>query len=412
MDLDHYDELSLVAKSAKRSDVRDLLHHASREGMISFAGGLPDADLFDLTGINQAIEAVQRQSLRRALQYGPTEGQPRLCAAITELMRRRGVAATPKDILVTTGSQQGLDLLVRVLVNQDDLVAIEAPTYLAAVNVLTLTRPRFLTVPSTPRGMNVDALINGRIRPKLLYVVPTFSNPCGSQIPLEERVKLLNWAADNNVFIIEDDPYGELRFSEATPLPSLYQLASRTGQERARVGYLSTLSKCVAPGLRIGWLLAPDSVLDACVRIKQAMDLHTSSFVQEVAASYLESGQMDAAVERMRLTYESRYEVMREELENSFGDRMSVGETGGGMFLWARFNDGTHTRSLLQEALRNGVMFVPGGAFYAEAYNGTSELRLSFATNPPDQIREGVRRLKRAHAILHTKPSYPVPLKS
>ncbi len=405
MDAGKFEGLSLVATSARRSDVRDLLHHASREGMISFAGGLPDADLFDLAGINQAIDLIQSRSLRRGLQYGATEGQTNLRAAVAELMRRRGVPTLLDDLLITTGSQQGLDLLARALVNPGDLVAIESPTYLAAVNALELTRPRFLTVPTTSCGMDVDALVSSQARPKLLYVVPTFSNPCGAQMPLEARIKLLQWAADKKVFVIEDDPYGELRFPATPALPSLHQLASHQPGAHGWVAYLSTLSKCMAPGLRIGWMMAPASVLDACIRIKQAMDLHTSSLVQEIAAAYLQSGLMDAAVERMRVTYESRYRVMREALEDAFGDQMTIGEAAGGMFLWARFNDGTHTRALLTEALRDNVMFVPGNAFYAQGNLGASELRLSFVTNATERIREGVQRLKSAHARLHAERS-------
>lgn len=412
MDAGKFDGLSWVATSARRSDVRDLLHHASREGMISFAGGLPDAELFDLAGINQAIDLIQSRSMRRALQYGATEGQPGLRSAVAELMRRRGVPALPDDLLITTGSQQGLDLLARALVNPGDLVAIESPTYLAAVNALELARPRFLTVPTTPNGLDVDALVSGQARPKLLYVVPTFSNPCGAQMPLEARIKLLKWAADNKVFVIEDDPYGELRFPGVHAVPSLYQLASHQAGAHGWVAYLSTLSKCMAPGLRIGWMLAPAAVLDACIRIKQAMDLHTSSLVQEVAAAYLQSGLMDAAVERMRVTYESRYRAMRESLEDAFGERLTVGEAEGGMFLWARFNDGTRTRALLSEAIRDNVMFVPGSAFYAQGNLGTSELRLSFVTNPPDRIREGVQRLKNAHGRLYVATACDVTVHS
>lgn len=401
METGKFDELSIVASSARRSDVRDLLRLASREGMISFAGGLPDAELFDLAGINLAIDLVQSRSMRRALQYGSTEGQPDLRTALAELMRRQGVPTQPDNLLITTGSQQGLDLLARVLIDPGDLVAIESPTYLAAVNALELSRPRFLTVPTTPKGMDVDALVNGQARPKVLYVVPTFSNPCGSQMPLEARVKLLQWAAQNSVFIIEDDPYSELRFPGTQKLPSLYHLASHLSVAKGWVAYLSTLSKCIAPGLRIGWMVAPEAVLDACVRVKQAMDLHTSSLTQEIAAVYLQSDLMDAAVERMRVSYEFRYRIMREALEESFGDRLTVGDAEGGMFLWARFNDGTRTRDLLPEAIQDNVMFVPGSAFYAQGNHGHSELRLSFVTNPPERIREGVQRLKNAHTRLH-----------
>lgn len=394
--------LSDIAANARRSDIRDLLHHASKPGVISLAGGLPAEDLFDIDGISHAIKAVMERAPRSALQYGPTEGQPSLKAALSQLMSRRGMSVSADQMLVTTGSQQAIDLLARVLVNPRDIVAVESPTYLAAVNVFDLVKPQYLKVPSTPFGMDVDALVASPVVPKVLYIVPTFSNPRGTTMPMENRLKLLHWAAKKGVFIVEDDPYGELGFPGAQPIPTIHQLAAPFSNLSPWVAYTSTLSKTVAPGMRLGWVTAPPTVLDATVRVKQALDLHTSSFAQEIAAEYLNSGYMDTAVSAMRHEYAKRAKVLQIALLSAFGGRIDVAPTSGGMFIWARFNDGTQTRPLLDEALTRGVIFVPGSAFYSGDTSGQDELRLSFASNSVDRIQEGVQRLLAAHKSLHS----------
>lgn len=401
MEVKTFQGLSKVASSARSSDIRDLLHFAKQEGFISFAGGLPDPELFDVTGIKHAAQEVHANKAKIALQYGVTEGQPELRAALAKLMLHRGIVKSPDEVLVTTGSQQALDLIARVLIDEGDLVGIEAPTYLAAVSAFDLARPKYLCIPSTPEGMDVDWLVTSSVRPKILYVVPTFSNPTGASMSLQSRLKLLDWAAAHQVFIIEDDPYSELRFPSSPRLPSLYELANLGQVHREWVAYISTLSKVMAPGMRIGWILAPEEIYSAAVRVKQAMDLHTSTYIQEVAAEYLKADILYAAVERMRVTYMHRAYCMRDELAQAFGDVLEINQVSGGMFVWTTFHDSTNTRQLLKEAIRHKLIFVPGEAFYPGNTGPENELRLSFVSNPLESIREGVQRLKRAHQELH-----------
>lgn len=392
--------LSRLFGRSKSSDVRDLLESAKQPGMISMAGGLPAAEFFDAPGFLAAAQTVLAGHPEEALQYGPTEGQAALRARLAALLAGRGIEADGADIVVTTGSQQAIDLFARALIDPGDLVALEAPTYLAALQVFDLLEPRYLHVPSTPHGLDVDWLAASGARPKLLYVVPSFANPTGSTLPLAQRVKLLHWAADNGVFVIEDDPYGEIRFAGSRE-PSLYALAQRDARLAPHVAYTSTLSKVLAPGLRLGWILAPLAVRRAAVRIKQALDLHTSSFAQEVAAAYLAGDGLGAAMARVQTAYGERAAALCDALESSFGTGLEFERPQGGMFVWARFTDGTDTRALLDVARRLGAIFVPGGAFYSDAAQGESRLRLSFATNPPAVLAEGVARLAQAHRMLH-----------
>jgi 2-aminoadipate transaminase len=391
-------DLSDAAAQIKTSDVRDLLHYAQRADMISLAGGLPDVELMDLEGLRAAAASALATSWQACLQYGLTEGQPALKEALIEHLARKGISARPESIVVTSGSQQALDLVARALLNPGDTVVVERPTYFAALQALGLCGPRFATIAIDGDGGRVEELesLTFERKPKLVYVVSNFANPSGVSMSLRRRERLARWAVDNEVFVLEDDPYGDLQTSGQS-IPTVAALSRNIPGAADWCGYTSTLSKCVAPGLRVGWLVLPNELAHRVALIKQAADLQTSPLSQEIAASYLRSGRLSERLEIIRNEYGRRRKVLQESLRSSFGPRLSFNEGNGGMFLWARFTDGTQTRDLLEYALARNVMFVPGDAFFAERPD-TATLRLNFTAAAPERIRLGVDRLHHAHA--------------
>lgn len=394
------DPLSERVRAMRRSDVRDLLRHAGLPGMVSLAGGLPAAECFDVDGLRAATAAALADRPAEALQYGETEGDPGLRAAIAARSRDRGIEVDDAAPVITAGSQQGLDLVARALLDDGDAVVVERPAYLAALQAFGLARPRWCPLDGDADGARVDALdaACAGLRPKLVYVVPDFANPTGATMSLARREALVRWAARREVTVLEDDPYGALR-TRGTPLPPLAALAREVPGASRWVAHASTLSKTVAPGLRVGWLLLPPWLRDAVVRLKQATDLHTASLSQAVARHYLASGRLDARLGIVRAEYGRRRDALAGALAEAFGDRLAMHVPDGGMFVWARFVDGTDTRALLEPAIARGVTFVPGDAFFVGAAE-PGWLRLNFSACPPERLREGVRRLADAHAAL------------
>jgi 2-aminoadipate transaminase len=379
------------------SAIRELLRDALRPGMISLAGGMPQAALFDAPGIRKATSAVLEELPHRALQYGPTEGQESLQTALAAHMLKRGIRVSPAAIQITTGSQQALDLIARAFLDEGDGVGLEVPTYLAAVQAFDLRGARYLEIPAAADGAEVDRLESALWHdrgpaPKLAYVVSNFANPTGATLSVERRLALLRWAAARKVFLLEDDPYGDLRFS-GRACPPLWVLAQRMPGAAAWCGYASSLSKTVAPGLRIGWIVVPPPVANVIARIKQALDLHTSSFTQEIAARYLESGVLEERLSVTRETYAAQCEALCSALSDSMSGELTFSIPEGGMFLWCRFREPIDTAALLTQARERGVIFVPGSAFYPSGNGDTATLRLSFSTCSPTELREGVRRL-------------------
>jgi DNA-binding transcriptional MocR family regulator len=299
--------LSLAARSLRSSAVRDLLRDARLPDMVSLAGGLPDPALFDVEGIEAAWETLRQRGLRDTLQYGQTDGEPGLREALAAWTRLHGTPATADDVLVTTGSQQALDLVARTLLDPGDTVVAESPTYLAALQVFQLAGARLWTLPNDEDGALVESLssLPADRRPKLVYLVTNFANPSGASLSLERRLALLRWAAEHQVFVLEDDPYGLLRFDGAA-LPSLRALCSDVPQAAPWVGYASSLSKVLAPGLRLGWVLLPPALRAACVRVKQALDLHTATVTQALAAELLRTGRPREQLPRLQRAYAER----------------------------------------------------------------------------------------------------------
>ncbi|MFD6888803.1 PLP-dependent aminotransferase family protein [Streptomyces sp. NPDC059957] len=371
------------------SAVREILAVTAQPGMISFAGGLPAPELFDTEGLRAAYDAAFARSARRALQYSTTEGAPELRAAVAARIDRRGLATTGDDVLITTGSQHGLHLLTTALIEPGDAVLVENPTYLAALQGFHLAGARVIPVPCDDEGILPDALAElvARERPKLLYTIPTFQNPTGRTLPAARRAEIAALAARLGLWLLEDDPYGDLRY-EGHDLP---WLAAHPGAED-RTALLGSFSKVMAPGLRLGWLRAPAALLRGAVLAKQTADLHTSTVDQLAAAEYLRTADLDAHVAGVR----DAYRIRRDALLSGLAAALPAGSTWnrpeGGMFVWARLPEGHDAMPLLRAATSRGVAFVPGAPFFAAAPDPRT-LRLSFTTHTPTEIEEGLRRL-------------------
>jgi 2-aminoadipate transaminase len=380
----------------KSSVIRDLLKYAQQPGMISLAGGLPSPALFDIEGLKAATDQAFATQAVASLQYGTTDGMPGLRKQLAALMAERGAVVDADAIVVTTGSQQGIDLMARVLVDAGDTVVVERPAYLAAIQTFALAGARFETLNIDAEGACVEELeaIVTRVKPKLIYVVATFANPSGATMALARRKRLIELAVKHHIFLVEDDPYGELR-SRGTPLPPLIALAKDVPGANEWVGYLSTLSKILAPGFRIGWLVLPPKMHDYVVISKQGLDLHTSTFTQAVADCYLQSGRLRAQMPSIQAAYKERNEALAAAIQSHLAGALRYVQPDGGMFLWANLTERVEMQALLQAALAEGMIFVPGSTFYAKDAD-PSTLRLSFATPTPEQLHEGIARLARA----------------
>ena len=384
------------------SPIRELFPYLSRPGMISLAGGYPSPSLFDQEGL--AAAATQAMATgATALQYGATEGSPALREQLAAQCTARGIRCTAADVLVTTGSQQGFDLLLRVLIQPGDAVCVETPAYPATIAALRQAGARMLSTPVDAHGLDVAALENllaslpvGE-RPKLLYTVPNFSNPCGTLLTQQRREKLVQLALQYGFVVVEDDPYGELAFTAERPAPVYAAAQQQVGDGENPVVYLSSLSKTVAPGLRVGWMVADAAVLRRCTVAKQTNDLCTSPLAQAVAASYLHSGRYPQAVAKACAEYQRRMLALTEGLKARLGGLVQFVQPAGGMFVWLTFDLSVDPQKLFDAAVAANVIFVPGKAFYADNANLHS-MRLSFAAPDVAQIEQAVDRLAQAFA--------------
>ncbi|WP_338782224.1 PLP-dependent aminotransferase family protein [Streptomyces sp. DG1A-41] len=381
--------LAARARSVGGSPVRDILAVTARPEVINFAGGLPAPELFDAEGIAAAYRAVLAEEPARALQYSTTEGEPVLRAALADRSTARGLPTGPDDLLVTTGSQQALSLLATALLEPGDTVLVENPCYLAALQAFGLAGARVVAVPGDEHGVDPEALeeLVVRERPKLLYTVPTFQNPTGRTLPAGRRAAVAAVAARRGLWIVEDDPYGELRY-EGERVP---WIASHPGAEDRTV-LLGSFSKVMAPGLRLGWLRAPGELRRACAVAKQAADLHTPTVNQLAAARYLADHDLDGHVTRVAGVYRERRDAMLAALPGALPEGSVWTRPEGGMFLWARLPEPYDTTALLPQVVRHDVAYVPGAPFYAGTPDRTT-LRLCFVTQTPEEIEEGLRRL-------------------
>ncbi|MDY7104060.1 MAG: PLP-dependent aminotransferase family protein [Actinomycetota bacterium] len=385
--------LSEEARTASSSAIRDLLRHAQRPDVISLAGGLPTPELFPIDDLRAATDRVLAERGRDVLQYGLTEGLTELRElAAARATATDGAPARPEQVLVTSGSQQGLDLVGRCLLDPGDVVVVDDPGYIGALQALRGRRPRLVGIPLDAEGMRTDVLaehLADGLRPKLCYTNPTFQNPTGATLSVERRRHLAELAARYGFVIIDDDPYGALRYSgEWLPSPASF--------DAEHVVRLRSTSKVLVPGLRIGWVIGPEWLLDRLVIAKQAVDLHTSTLSQVLAHELLRDPTwLDAHVEQLRPWYRNQRDALLEALGDELGDRARTNPPDGGMFCWVELPEGTDTTALLTTALDCGVAFVPGGAFAIDR-PCPDTARLSFATESPERLAEAVRRLRTA----------------
>jgi 2-aminoadipate transaminase len=396
MPLQFADRLQNVETSA----IRELFKLLGKPGIISFAGGFPDPAMFDVEGIREASAKALLDEPGAALQYGATEGYGPLREELAKFMASKGVAVAPEGLIVTTGSQQGLDLLGKTMISPGDKVIVEGPTFLATIQCFRLYGAELISAPIDANGVDTDALekLIAEHKPKFVYLIPTFGNPSGALLSLERRKKVLEMAVKYQTLMVEDDPYGDLYFN-AVPPPSLLALSASVPGSRELIAYCGSLSKVLSPGLRVGWMIAPDELLANAVMCKQFSDAHTSTFAQATASQYLKAGRMPATLANVRKVYAERATAMGQALKRALGDAIEFTQPEGGLFFWARLTGANGKMSDANEfakrAIEQGVAFVPGAPFFA-ANPDVSTFRLSFATAGVDKIEEGVARLGKA----------------
>ena len=390
-------------RGMKSSAMREMMALTERPEVISLAGGLPDTTTFPPELYAKLMSQVAADSTARALQYGPTEGMAVTVQCIVEVMEEEGTVVDPAEVIVTTGGQQVIDLVCKALIDPGDVIVAEAPTYPGAIPTFGAYQADVVQIEVDGDGMPIDELeatldrlaAEGR-RPKFIYTIPNFQNPGGVTMSLARRHRLVEVARERELLVLEDNPYGLLRY-EGEPLPTLYSLdAAAVGRGGASdlVIYLGTFSKILSPGLRLGWAVAPRPVLEKLNLGKQGADLCSSPVTQLFVAAYFKEGGWREYIERLRALYSRRRDVMLEALEQHFGGKAAWTKPHGGLFIWATLDGGVDTTDLLAHS--EGVAFVPGRAAYMDGRSGASSMRLNFAGVPDDDIREGVRRIGRA----------------
>ena len=386
--------------NVETSAIRELFKLLGKPGIISFAGGFPDSAMFDVDGIQAAVNQALAEEPGAALQYGATEGYQPLREQLAAFMQSKGAQVAADQLIVTTGSQQALDLLGKCLVDPDSKAIVEGPTFLATIQCFRLYGAELISAPIDGEGVQVDQLerLITEHKPKFVYLIPTFGNPSGAMLSLERRKRVLELAVKYQTLIIEDDPYGDLYF-DAPPPPSLLALSAQVPGSRDWLVHCGSLSKVLSPGLRVGWMVAPPELLAKATMCKQFSDAHTSTFAQATAAQYLAGGHMPGTLARVREVYGARAKTMGDALRTDLGAAIDFVQPQGGLFVWARLTgaggkikDGNE---FAKRAIAEGVAFVPGAPFYC-ANPDLSTLRLSFATADEGKIREGIGRLAKA----------------
>jgi 2-aminoadipate transaminase len=382
-------------KFAKRNDyievseIREILKVTERPEIISFAGGLPAPELFPVEELKEVCEVVLSNYGGMALQYSTTEGYAPLREAICQRMKNQGVSATAENIMITSGSQQALDLSGKVFIDEGDVVICESPTYLAALKAFKTYMPIFKEVAMDEEGMimeDLEALLINNPEAKFIYTIPDFQNPTGRTMSLERRKKLVELANKYDIAIIEDNPYGEVRFAGKS-IPPVKHFDTE-----GRVIYLSTFSKIFCPGLRIGWICAEEKFLKKYIPFKQSTDLHTDIFGQMLAAKYMEMFDIEEHIEKIKDTYRIRRELMLSCIKEYFPKGIKHTLPEGGLFIWVQLPEGIKSKEVFEEALKNNVAFVPGDSFFPKG-DCKNAMRLNFSNMPEDKIKEGIRRL-------------------
>lgn len=368
--------------------IREILKVVARPGMISLAGGVPSPDSFPMDIMRGLCDTVMEKYGASAFQYDVTEGFAPLREALVHYLSQKRVAAEPKEIIVATGSQGVLDAVGKVLISKGDRVAIEAPTYLGALSAFNPFEPRYVSLQADDDGLIPESLEEvlqaGKV--KFVYLVPTFQNPSGRTIPLKRRIRIAEILQTYGALLVEDDPYSDLRY-RGEPIPPIKSLAPN------HVVYVGTLSKIFAPGLRIGFCVAPAQIQDWLVRVKQGTDLHTGTFAQALSAEYLAGGHLDRHLPRILSLYRPKQEAMLKALSNYFPADARWSRPEGGMFIWAEAGNGLDMEAVYREALLRNVAFVPGRHFYACGEEGISTMRLNFTMSEEVEIEKAIRIL-------------------
>ena len=383
--------------NVETSAIRELFKLLGKPGIISFAGGFPDPAMFDVEGIKEASGIALAENPGAALQYGATEGFEPLREELASFMGTKGVTVNASELIVTTGSQQALDLLGKTMISPGDKVIVEGPTFLATIQCFRLYGAELISAPCDAHGVNTDALekLIAEHQPKFVYLIPTFGNPSGALLSLARRRKVLELAVKYDTLIVEDDPYGDLYFDKAPP-PSLLALSNSVPGSRDLIAYCGSLSKVLSPGLRVGWMIGQPELLAKATMCKQFSDAHTSTFAQATAAQYLKAGRMPATLNNVRTVYAGRAKAMGDALTRELGDAVEFTQPQGGLFFWARLTGKggkiSDASKFAKRAIEQGVAFVPGVPFYA-ANPDNATFRLSFATADIGKIQEGVGRL-------------------
>ncbi len=376
-------------KKAKASEIREILKLTQQPEIISFAGGLPAPELFPIEEMKVVTLKVLETMGKEALQYSPTEGYDPLREKIAMRMMKQGIVAKKEDILITSGSQQGLDFTGKVFINPNDYVLCESPSYLGAINAFKAYECQFKEIQTDSDGMimsHLEEVINHTENVKYIYVIPDFQNPSGRTWSLERRKALVEIANKHNLVIIEDNPYGELRF-EGEPQPAIKSLDTE-----GRVVYLGTFSKTFSPGLRIGWVCASKVLLSKYITVKQSADLQSSSMSQRELAVYLEDYDLDVHIEKIKKVYKHRRDLMISTMDAHFPKEAQYEVPQGGLFAWVELPEQIDTKALMVKAVERKVAFVPGGSFFP---NGGHEnaMRVNYSNMPDDKIVEGIIRL-------------------
>jgi len=393
MSLDWASHLSLLGNDLRPSALTDLLQYLTEPGIISFSGGLPHPATFPVPEIKEVVNYIMEQEYASALQYGSTQGYDKLLRFLAERSKNYGIQATAENLLITSGSQQGLDLLARLLLDPGDEVIVESPTYLGALGPFDNIRVKFTEVPMDDDGIRVDVLedilaqrrqIGKKI--KFIYLIPTFQNPTGVTLSAERRRALVELAGRYDTLIIEDDPYSELRYAgEAVPpIKSL--------DTEGRVIYMSTFSKIFSPGARLAWIIADKALINKLVYLKESVDLHTSTFTQAIVYEYSRRNYLDPHIQKILPLYAVRREAMLQAMAEYFPAETVWTKPEGGFFLWVTLPEKVNTKDIFPVAAANKVCYVPGYAFYPDG-KGMNTMRLCFSATTPEQIKAGIKSL-------------------
>jgi len=382
------------AKEMKASEVRELLKLLQVPGMISFAGGFPNPESFPTEIVRKIADEVLRKDGAQALQYGITEGYLPLRESVAARMNKKGMNVTKDNVIITSGSQQVIDLMGKMFIDPGDTVLVSSPTYLAALTAFNAYQANYESIPLDKDNMRMD-LFEERIKrlsrrgksPKIVYVLPNFHNPAGVTMPEKNRKKLVDLASDFDLIVLEDDPYSELRYvgEHLKPIKSF--------DDEGRVVYMGTFSKILAPGLRTGWLLADPEIHRKLVIAKQSTDVCTNVLSQRIAHEYVAQGFIDSQIEKIKMLYGRKLDIMLKGLEEYAPSEIKYVKPEGGMFVWITLPETIDSSELLQKALKKRVAFVTGKAFYADPTEGSHAMRLNFTHSSDDEITEGIKRL-------------------